>query len=171
MIACIPDTTSPGKGRNRNRTWLCVTGISPLRGSLRAAPIACDCGWAGVPTLMLSSQDRSAMACFLDGWIRSLPYCRFDAVACTGRSWRKPPMSLPILCLYKAHQRMYFCFWIFCFQATQEDKSPYYLSEFGQTLKTKNQKLPKKSKKVFIFDSIFLRLLFTPVWLIPFLLA
>ena len=23
-----------------------------------------------------------------------------------------PPMSLPILCLYKAHQRMYFSFWL-----------------------------------------------------------
>ena len=66
MIACIPDTTSPGQGRNGNRAWLRVTGIAPLRGSLRAAPIACSCGWAGVPTLVLSSQDRSATICFLD---------------------------------------------------------------------------------------------------------
>ena len=66
IFACIPDTTSPGQGRNGNRAWLRVTGISPLRGSLRAAPIACGCGWTGVPTLVLSSQDRSATACFLD---------------------------------------------------------------------------------------------------------
>ena len=77
------DTTSPGQGRNGNRAWLRVTGISPLRGSLRAAPIACSCGWTGVPTLVLSSQDRSAMICFLDGWTRSPPYlpllCRYTA--------------------------------------------------------------------------------------------
>lgn len=69
----------PFQGRSGNRTWLCVTGISPLRGSLRAAPIAYSCGWTGVPTLVLSSQDRSATICFLVGWTRS-------------------PPSLPLLC-------------------------------------------------------------------------
>lgn len=77
------DTTSPGEGRDGNRAWLRVTGLSPLRGSLRAAPIACSCGWTGVPTLVLSSQDRPATICFLDGWTRSPPYlplsCRYSA--------------------------------------------------------------------------------------------
>ena len=43
---CIPafrspvfDTTSPGGGRQTETAQMCVTGISPLRGSLRAAPI------------------------------------------------------------------------------------------------------------------------------------
>ena len=38
----------------RRQAWTArarVTGISPLRGSLRAAPTACGCGWTGVPLL------------------------------------------------------------------------------------------------------------------------
>ena len=33
------DTTSPGVGDRLNRGWRRAPGISPLRGSLRAAPI------------------------------------------------------------------------------------------------------------------------------------
>ena len=66
------------QGRNGNCAWPHITGISPLRGSLRAAPFR-----TGVPTLVLSSQDRSAMICFLDGRIRFPPYlphsCRYPA--------------------------------------------------------------------------------------------
>ena len=66
------------QGRNGNCVWLRITGIAPLRGSLRAAPFG-----TGVPTLVLSSQDRSATICFLDGWTRSPPYlpllCRMSA--------------------------------------------------------------------------------------------
>ena len=97
--------------RNRNCAWLHITGIAPLRGSLRAAPHR-----TGVPTLVLSSQDRSATTCFLDGWTRSPPYlpllCRYL------HRWilALPPVLLPILCLYKAHQRMYFRFWIFTWE-------------------------------------------------------
>ena len=42
------DTTSRAVGGNCRTALVRVTGISPLRGSLRAAPIACGCGWAGV---------------------------------------------------------------------------------------------------------------------------
>ena len=38
----------------RRQAWTArarVTGISPLRGSLRAAPTACGCGWTGVSLL------------------------------------------------------------------------------------------------------------------------
>ena len=38
----------PSPGRHSGTVLAHITGISPLRGSLRAAPIACVCGWAGV---------------------------------------------------------------------------------------------------------------------------
>lgn len=49
--------------------------------------------------------------------------------------------------------------------------SPHYLSSFANPSGTKNQKLPIMSKNNFNFDSIFLRCLFTPLWLIPTLSA
>ena len=57
------------QGRNGNCAWPHITGIAPLRGSLRAAPFG-----TGVPTLVLSPQDRSATICFLDGRTRFPPY-------------------------------------------------------------------------------------------------
>ena len=79
------DTTSPGRDDQRSSRaeaeTACgsrITGIPPLRGSLRAAPFG-----TGVPTLVLSSQDRSATICFLDGRTRFPPYlprsCRYSA--------------------------------------------------------------------------------------------
>ena len=41
----------PSRGRQAWTARARVTGISPLRGSLRAAPIACGCGWTGVSLL------------------------------------------------------------------------------------------------------------------------
>ena len=47
-----------------------------------------------------------------------------------------PPMSLPILCLYKAHQRMYFSFWICTLQGSVQglseslEKVPSLLIQF-----------------------------------------
>ena len=38
----------PSPGRHSGTVLAHITGVSPLRGSLRAAPIACVCGWAGV---------------------------------------------------------------------------------------------------------------------------
>ena len=38
----------PSPGRRSGTVLAHITGVSPLRGSLRAAPIACVCGWAGV---------------------------------------------------------------------------------------------------------------------------
>ena len=84
IFACIPDTTSPGtdgcpsRAETKTACGSRITGIAPLRGSLRAAPSG-----TGVPTLVLSSQDRSATICFLDGRTRSPPYlplsCRTPA--------------------------------------------------------------------------------------------
>ena len=45
------DTTSRAGATNKNSGGHRFTGISPPRGSLRAAPIACGCGWTGVPLL------------------------------------------------------------------------------------------------------------------------
>ena len=41
----------PSRGRQAWTARARVTGISPLRGSLRAAPTACGCGWTGVSLL------------------------------------------------------------------------------------------------------------------------
>ena len=126
---------------------------------------------------MLSSQDRSAMICFLDGWSRSPPYlpllCKFL------HRWilALPPMLLPILCLYKAHQRMYFRFWICTLQGSgqgisrSQEKSPHYESEFRHHLIANIQKLPIKSKNIFSFDRILTRHLNTLFWLHPNCLA
>ena len=108
-----------------------ITGIAPLRGSLRAAPFG-----TGVPTLVLSSQDRSATICFLDGWTRFPPYLPHSCSFLHRWIFALPPMSLPILYLYKAHQRMYFSFWIFTSEGSRKGfsgsrkSSPHYLSEF-----------------------------------------
>ena len=99
------------QGRDWNCAWPHITGISPLRGSLRAAPFR-----TGVPTLVLSSQDRSAMICFLDGRTRSPPSMPHSCRYLHRWIFALPPVSLPILYLYKAHQRMYFSFWIFTLQ-------------------------------------------------------
>jgi len=49
LLPSVFDTTSPDMGGQLNCDWHRTPGISPLRGSLRAAPIAWVCGWAGVP--------------------------------------------------------------------------------------------------------------------------
>ena len=81
-----------------------------------------------------------------------------------------PPMSLPVLCLYKAHQRMYFSFWIFTLQGAIEGifrfpkKLPHYLSSFASPSGTKPQKLPIMSNNILSFDRILLRCLLIPLW-------
>ena len=67
----------------RRQAWTArarVTGISPLRGSLRAAPTACGCGWTGVslldcrrgsgrtPAESCRNAKQPATGCFMDGW-------------------------------------------------------------------------------------------------------
>ena len=114
------DTTSPGtddlRSSRAEAETACgsrITGIPPLRGSLRAAPFG-----TGVPTLVLSSQDRSATICFLDGRTRFPPYLPHSCSFLHRWIFALPPMSLPILYLYKAHQRMYFSFWICTWQGS-----------------------------------------------------
>ena len=124
------------QGRNGNCAWPHITGISPLRGSLRAALIANGCDWTGVPTPVLSSQDRSARICFMDGRIRSPPYLPLSCSYLHRWIFALPPMSLPILCLYKAHRRTYFRFWIFTWVGTRmgffrvPEKFPSLLIQF-----------------------------------------
>ena len=122
---------------------------------------------------MLSSQDRSAMICFLDGRTRSPPSMPHLCKYLHRWIFALPPVSLPILYLYKAHQRMYFSFWIFTLQGAFEgcflvpEKSPHYLSEFKAPLIANNQKLPIKTKNIFSFDSVFTRCLKILFWLHP----
>ncbi len=155
-------------GRNENCTWLCITGISPLRGSLRAAP-----GGTGVPTLMLSSQDRPATACFMDGWTRSPPYCRIGAVSCTGGSLRSLQSRCPFS-VFTRHTNGCISasgYSVFKLQRRGNKTTPHYLGGFGHTFRTENQKLPKTFIKDFSFDKILSRRLSTPLGLMPILLA
>ena len=72
-----------------------------------------------------------------------------------------PPMSLPILCLYKAHQRMYFSLWICTLQGSVRvfsglrKSSPHYLSSFRQLLIADSEKLPKTFYKICLCDNLF----------------
>ena len=85
IVPCIPDTTSPGtddlgSSRAETKTVLGCTSreLHPSE-DLSELPLF----RTGVPTLVLSSQDRSATICFMDGWTRSPPYlpllCRLPA--------------------------------------------------------------------------------------------
>ena len=111
--------------------------------------------------LVLSSQDRSATICFLDGRTRSPPY--LPHLCSSPHRWifALPPMSLPILHLYKAHQRMYFRFWICNWEGTdrafskKSEKCPHYLSSFNILLIAKSEKLPKTFQKIYVFDKYF----------------
>ena len=47
--SCSCSTLLPGAKAAAERRLAPRTGLAPLRGSLRAAPITFRCGWAGVP--------------------------------------------------------------------------------------------------------------------------
>ena len=61
------DTTPPGVGGLTETASVRVTGISPLRGSLRAAPIK----MAGQEyhCVLTGSLRNSLSCCFVDGWV------------------------------------------------------------------------------------------------------
>ena len=87
--------------------------------------------------------------------------CRFHADYLHRWIFALPPMSRPILHLYKAHQRMYFRFWICNWEGTdrafskKSEKFPHYLSRFGIPLIAKSEKLPKTFQKIYVFDKYF----------------
>ena len=66
-----------------------------------------------------------------------------------------PPMSLPILCLYKAHQRMYFSFWIFTSEGSRKgffripEKFPSLLIQFRKPIRNKKSKTSHNVQKQF----------------------
>ena len=91
--------------------------------------------------------------------------CRFHADSLHRWIFALPPMSLPILRLYKAHQRMYFRFWICTLQGAGEKHSPFhYYAASAIPLISYSQKLPIKFNNIFSFDRIFLCLLLTAGW-------
>ena len=91
--------------------------------------------------------------------------CRFHAEHLHRWIFALPPMSLPILCLYKAHQRMYFRFWICTLQGTGEKRSPFqYYAGIEHNSMTDSQKLPIKFIKNLSFDRVFLCFRLTPDW-------
>ena len=88
--------------------------------------------------------------------------CRVHANSLHRWIFALPPMSLPILCLYKAHQRMYFSFWIFTSEGSRKGYPFHYSPELPHATMTNPQKLVKNFIKILSFDRIFLCLLWTP---------
>ena len=66
-----------------------------------------------------------------------------------------PPMSLPILCLYKAHQRMYFSLWIFTSEGSRKgffqipEKFPSLLIQFRKPIRNIKSKTSHNVQKQF----------------------
>lgn len=66
-----------------------------------------------------------------------------------------PPMSLPIVYLYKAHQRMYFSFWIFTSEGSRKgffrvpEKFPSLLIQFQRPLDSQKSKTSHNIQKQF----------------------
>ena len=82
--------------------------------------------------------------------------CRIHANSLHRWIFALPPMSLPILCLYKAHQRMYFSFWICTWKGSQKGYPFHYSPDFQVALTKNPQKLVKSFINIFNFDRIFL---------------
>ena len=122
---------------------------------------------------MLSSQDRSAMICFLDGRIRFPPYlphsCRYPAqvdlrapsnVAAHSLSLQGTPTDVfSFLDMYLRR----FIKGFFGFRKS----SSHHLSSSKSNLIAKSQKLPIISKNIFNFDKILIRRLYILFWLHP----
>ena len=90
-------TLLPGPWQRSEPHLACVTGVSPLRGSLRAAPIANRCGWTGVSlslTLSLRYSLPSAVS-RSDGPALHLPWPSFMRVAPHRWSSRIPRCRSP----------------------------------------------------------------------------
>ena len=83
-------------------------------------------------------------------------HCRIHADDLHRWIFALPPMSLPILCLYKAHQRMYFSFWIFTSEGSGKGCPFHYSADCHIAVTKKHQKHVKNFINIFSFDSIFL---------------
>ena len=81
--------------------------------------------------------------------------CRFYADSLHRWIFALPPMSLPILCLYKAHQRMYFSLWIFTSEGSRKgffqipEKFPSLLIQFRKPIRNKKSKTSHNVQKQF----------------------
>lgn len=87
------------------------TVLGSTHGNLTPPRISPSCSiGTGVPTLVLSPQGKLPQSAL---WTNGpAPYltCCIDADVPHRQILAHSPMSLPILCLYRAHQRMYFRF-------------------------------------------------------------
>ena len=136
-----------------------ITGIAPLRGSLRAAPFG-----TGVPTLVLSSQDRSATICFLDGRTRFPPclplLCR---LLCTDGSSRSLQCRCPFSVFTRHTSGCISASGYALYKVRVEKYSPFqYYAGIEHNSMTDSQKLPIKFIKNLSFDRVFLCFRLTP---------
>ena len=121
MIACIPDTTSPGTDDPRSSR--AETETVPGRTSRESHPSE---DLSELPFLDRSPNAGAVIARqsghdLLSGRSVPLPTLLAAFMQISPHRWifALPPMLLPILCLYKAHQRMYFSFWIFTLEGSR----------------------------------------------------
>ena len=110
--APVFDTTSPGgRATDLDRSWLhCVMGVSPPRGSLPAALLACGWDWAEVSLSLTESLRNSPPQAVLwtDGY-RSAPFLAvFDAELYPAQVvLAHPPASLQPSSRRASRQRTY----------------------------------------------------------------
>ena len=157
LFACIPDTTSPGTdSRKLSRA---ETETVPGRTSREFHPSE------DLSELPLSGQEYQRWCChrktdrprsaFWTVGPASHLTCRIHANCLHRWILALPPMSLPILCLYKAHQRMYFSFWIFTSEGSRKgffripEKFPSLLIQFRKPIRNKKSKTSHNVQKQF----------------------
>ena len=131
LLACIPDTTSPGTDDLRSSR--AETETVPGRTSREFHPSE------DLSELPLSGQEYQRWCChrktdrprsaFWTVGPASHLTCRIHADTLHRWIFALPPMSLPILCLYKAHQRMYFSLWIFTSEGSRKGYPFHYSPE------------------------------------------
>ena len=111
---------------------------------------------------MLSSQDRSAMICFLDGRTRFPPYLPLSCRCSAQVDLRAPSnVAAPSLSVQGTPTDVFQFLDVHLGRFTtglfpESGKvPPHYLSSFANPSGTKNQKLPIMSNNILSFDRIF----------------
>lgn len=126
--APVFDTTSPGgRATDLDRSWLhCVMGVSPPRGSLPAALLACGWDWAEVSLSLAESLRNSPPQAVLwtDGSAWHLIWPSLMQGLSAQVVLAHPPASLALF--QRAPSGRYPDDWIFSLQRTREETPSLY---------------------------------------------
>ena len=121
LIVCPYSTLLPRARAATERRLAPRTGLAPLRGSLRAAPITFRCGWAGVPLSADKIIARQlAKAAF--GWMGTARHLVGPSL-CRSKSFRTGGLRASSASLFHFWlvRLMSFSRWICSFQAAREE--------------------------------------------------